>query len=92
MASYKEGNERLSQTGGGMDGPELITYQEWVTKNVCKYYFELDDVLKNRPNVRPWFTNEKVMKPKDRLEKIQIIRILIIPYWTTVLLTQWNRN
>ena len=69
MASYKEGNERLSQTGGGMDGPELITYQEWVTKNVCKYYFELDDVLKNRPNVRPWFTNEKVMKPKDRVEK-----------------------
>ena len=61
MASYKQANERMGQTGGGMDGPELITYQEWVTKNVCKYYFELDEVLKDRPNVSPWFTNEPVL-------------------------------
>ena len=58
MASYKEGNERMNQTGGGMDGPELSTLQEWVTKNVCRYYFELDSVLKDRPNVRAWYTNE----------------------------------
>ena len=60
MASYKEGHERLSQTGGGMDGIELTTFQEWVTTNICKYYFELDAVLKDRPNVKPWYTNEDV--------------------------------
>ena len=69
MASYKEGNERLSQTGGGMDGIELSTYQQWVTKNVCKYYFELDSVLRDRPNVTPWYTNEKVMTPRNNIEK-----------------------
>ena len=66
MASYKEGSERLSQTGGGMDGIELSTYQEWVTKNVCKYYFELDSVLRDRPNVRPWFTNEETSQDNDK--------------------------
>ena len=69
MASYKEGNERLSQTGGGMDDIELSTYQQWVTKNVCKYYFELDSVLRERPNVRPWATNEKIMRPTHNIEK-----------------------
>ena len=65
MASYKEGHERLSQTGGGMDGIELITFQEWVTTNICKYYFELDAVLKDRPNVKPWYTNEDVSGTED---------------------------
>jgi hypothetical protein len=65
MASYKQANEHLSQTGAGMDDAALSTYQEWITKNVCKYYFELDTVLKDRPNVRPWYTNEKVMKLPD---------------------------
>ena len=58
MSSYKEANERLNQTGGGFDGIELTTFHEWIVKNVCKYYFELDSVLKDRPNVKPWFTNE----------------------------------
>jgi hypothetical protein len=63
MASYKEGNERMNQTGAGMDDGDLSTYQEWINNNVCKYYFELDSVLKDRPNVRPWFTNEKKIGP-----------------------------
>ena len=69
MASYKEGNERMSQTGVGMDGIELSTYQQWVTNNVCKYYFELDSVLRDRPNVRPWATNEKIMRPNNNIQK-----------------------
>ena len=60
MSSYKEANERLNQTGGGFDGIELTTFHEWIVKNVCKYYFELDSVLKDRPNVTPWYTNEDV--------------------------------
>ena len=64
MAQYKEGNERLSQTGGGMDGIELTTFQEWITKNVCRYYFELDTVLRDRPNVSPWYTNEMPLHPQ----------------------------
>ena len=58
MQSYKEANKRLNQTGNGMKGLELSTFQEWITKNVCKYYFVLDLVMKNRPNVKPWYTNE----------------------------------
>ena len=37
MASYKEANERLHQTGSGMDGIELSTFQEWITK-ICETF------------------------------------------------------
>ena len=60
MALYKEGNECINNTGSGLHGIELSTLQEWVVNNICKYYYELDPVLRDRPNVRPCYTNEDV--------------------------------
>ena len=57
MASYKEGNEIILNTGSGLHGIELSTLQEFVVTNVCKYYHALDPVLRDRPNVRPVYTN-----------------------------------
>ena len=58
MASYKEASERMAQTGNGLHGLEYTSFQEYIVKNVCRYYFELDPILKDRPNVTPWATNE----------------------------------
>jgi hypothetical protein len=61
MSQYKEANERMNNTGDGLEGIEYSNFQEYIVNNVCKYYFLLDPVLKNRPNVRPWVTNESPM-------------------------------
>ena len=58
MASYKETNERLLSTGGGLKGLAYTTFQEFVINNICKYYLDLNPVLKNRPNVRAWHSND----------------------------------
>ena len=62
MASYKEAHEKMNNTGNGLGkhSLEFTTFQEFIVKNVCKYYFQLDPVLRDRPNVYPWFTNEGV--------------------------------
>ena len=59
MASYKEANERLMNTGSGLNGLAYTTFQELIVNIVCKYYYQLDPVLKNRPNVYAWHTNNK---------------------------------
>jgi hypothetical protein len=58
MASYKEATDRMNQTGAGLEGLDLTNFQEYIVNQVCKYYFELDCVMRDRPNVQPWFTNE----------------------------------
>ena len=58
MSSYKEASERMAQTGNGLTGIEYTSFQEYVVKNVCRYYFDLDPILKDRPNVTQWATNE----------------------------------
>jgi hypothetical protein len=58
MGQYKEANERMNNTGDGLEGIEFVNFQDYIVNNICKYYFLLDPVLKERPNVRPWFTNE----------------------------------
>ena len=65
MASYKEASKRFNQAGSGFEGLELSTFQDWVVKNVCRYYFELDPILKDRPNVTPWYTNEQEDEQED---------------------------
>ena len=62
MASYKEANERLKGTGGGLKGLAYTTFQEFVVANICKHYHELDPVLKNRPNVHAWHSNDSNRK------------------------------
>ena len=59
MASYKEASERMNRTGNGLEGFQYTSFQEYIVKNVCRYYFELEPILKDdRPNVTPWYTNE----------------------------------
>ena len=58
MGQYKEANERMNNTGDGLEGIEFSNFQDYIVNSICKYYFELDPVLKERPNVRPWITNE----------------------------------
>ena len=58
MSQYKEANERMNYTGDGLEGIEFENFQDYIVNSICKYYFVLDPVLKDRPNVRPWITNE----------------------------------
>ena len=58
MQSYKEANEKIGMSGNGLKGIQYTSFHEYIVRNVCKYYYELDPILKNRPNVRPWATNE----------------------------------
>ena len=69
MTSYKEAHEKLNSTGEGFHGIEMETFQTYIIKNVCKYYFELDPVLRDRPNVYPWFTNEKKSNHNTRIKE-----------------------
>jgi hypothetical protein len=49
----------MNGTGAGITGREdTINFQKYIVKFVCKYYFELKPVFGDRPNVRPFFTNE----------------------------------
>lgn len=51
-------NERMNNTGSGLEGIEFANFQDYIVNDVCKYYFLLDPILKDRPNVTPWYTNE----------------------------------
>ena len=65
MVQYKDGNEKMSQSGGGLEGFDRSNFHEYITRDVCKYYFILDGVLKDRPNVKAWFTNEDEWNEED---------------------------
>jgi hypothetical protein len=57
--SYKVASDQMNGTGAGITGREdTINFQKYIVKFVCKYYFELKPVFGDRPNVRPFFTNE----------------------------------
>ena len=65
MSQYKEAHEKMKNTGSGLEGFHFANFQDYIVKNVCKYYFELDPVLKDRPNVYPWVTNEDEYNPES---------------------------
>ena len=66
MASYKDGCDMVNQSGGGLEGLDESSFQQYIVNNVCKYFYELDDLMKDRPNVKPWFTNEhKLIEVED---------------------------
>ena len=65
MQSYKEASERIAQSGNGLNGFKHTTFQEYIVRDVCKYYFELDPVLRDRPNVTAWYTNEEDSDSSD---------------------------
>jgi hypothetical protein len=47
----------MEGTGRGTTGIEHANFQNYVVTNICRYYFELLPVLKDRPNMKPWYTN-----------------------------------
>jgi hypothetical protein len=49
--------EYMKETGAGLFGIDHVNYRDWVVDNVCRYYVELLPIMRNRPNVTPWFTN-----------------------------------
>ena len=59
LQSYKIASERMNRSGEGLDGFKNTSLQEYIVREVCKYYFVLDPVLRDRPNVKAWFTNEE---------------------------------
>jgi hypothetical protein len=60
----------MEGTGRGTKGVEHANFQNYVVTNVCRYYFELLPVLKDRPNMKPWYINhskqvDKVVNSKE---------------------------
>jgi hypothetical protein len=47
----------MEGTGRGTKGVEHANFQNYVVTDICRYYFELLPVLKDRPNMKPWYTN-----------------------------------
>jgi hypothetical protein len=58
LQSYKTAKDYITNTGSGLTGISFSNYQDKVVSKYCRYYFILDPVLGQRPNVKPWFTNE----------------------------------
>ena len=39
MGQYKEANERMNNTGDGLEGIEYANFQDYIVNSICKYYF-----------------------------------------------------
>jgi hypothetical protein len=57
MDQYREALNQFNTSGNGVDQSEMANFHEHIKKNVCKYYFVLEPVLKDRPNMTPAWTN-----------------------------------
>jgi hypothetical protein len=69
LQSYKTAKDYITNTGSGLTGISFSNYQDKVVSKYCRYYFILDPVLGQRPNVKPWFTNEDGDKNNDENEQ-----------------------
>jgi hypothetical protein len=69
MASYKTAADQLRETGAGLHGTEYVNFQDYIVKHVCRYYYELEPVLGDRPNVTPWYTNEDSDEDESKSDK-----------------------
>jgi hypothetical protein len=58
LQGYKKAHDHLTNTGAGLHGIAFSNYQDSVVNRHCPYYFALDPILGQRPNVKPWYTNE----------------------------------
>ena len=77
MQSYKEANERMLRSGNGLKGLKNTTFQEYIVQDICKYYFILDPVLKDRPNIKPRYTNEEESSEESKNHQRQLNTILL---------------
>jgi hypothetical protein len=65
IETFHKAFERMEGTGRGTKGVEHANFQNYVVTNVCRYYFELLPVLKDRPNMKPWYTNHSKKMSKQ---------------------------
>jgi hypothetical protein len=63
MDSYNEASRRMNTTGMGLEDWEVPSFKDMLRDTVCRWYYDLEEVLKDRPNVTPWFVNG--MKDSD---------------------------
>jgi superfamily II DNA helicase RecQ len=87
--SYKEAKERMENTGAGLEGASFEKFQDYVVAKVCKYYLELDPILKNRPNVFPMYTNQH-KEEKDKAVAPECIVLEDDPIETRFSNTEFN--
>jgi hypothetical protein len=65
LESYKIAKERFNNTGAGLEGIAFNKFQDYVYTKICKYYEQLDPVMKNRPNVYPVYTNSSDVEDEE---------------------------
>ena len=60
MEKYKEAERQVNQSGGGLedDEEEYKSFYDHIHTNVCKWYDQLHEVLKDRPTTFAAYTNE----------------------------------
>jgi hypothetical protein len=58
MQSYHKAKERFVTTGNGLNDAEFPSFHSMILNKVCRWYNELDPVLRDRPNVFATYTNE----------------------------------
>ena len=58
MQSYKDASERMTRMGNLLEGFHYTSFQENIVRDICRHYFILQPILKDRPNVTLWFTNK----------------------------------
>jgi hypothetical protein len=59
LQSYKKAHDCITNTGSGLHGIEFSNYQDKMVRTHCRFYFALKPILGQRPNVKPWYTNEQ---------------------------------
>jgi hypothetical protein len=69
LQSYKTAKDHIVNTGSGLHGIAHSNYIDSVVDKHCRYYYILDPVLGQRPNVKPWFTNEDEDDDLDNYNK-----------------------
>jgi hypothetical protein len=57
MDQYREALLQFNTSGNVLDESDLSSFHEHIKKNECKYYFVLEPVLKDVPNMTPAWTN-----------------------------------
>jgi hypothetical protein len=68
--SFNIAHQQMIGTGAGTVGLEHDKFQDYIVDDVCRYYFELLPLMKDRPNVMPWFTNHGTEKDESTSEEL----------------------
>jgi hypothetical protein len=72
MDQYREALRQTETSGMGLDETDATTFKEHITKDVCKYFYVLEPVLKDRPNMKPAWTNHMQETQKNCDDSIEL--------------------